>query len=159
MSKIIICGPSASGKDHFRKKLQGTGFIYAVPYTTRPKREDEIEGHDYHFVEEAEFQNAVYKGHMYLFSEFNGWYYGISNVQWKNSNLFVLSPNSISQIELTDRKECAVFYLDIPVLLRKERLLNRSDMPGDTIERRLKADEKDFKDFIDYDFRITKPFL
>jgi len=159
MSKIIICGPSASGKDHFRKKLQGSGFKYAVPYTTRPKRESEIEGIDYHFVEEAEFQNAVYKNHMYVYSNFNGWYYGISKIQWKDCNLFVLSPNSISQIEMIDRKECAVFYLDIPVLLRSERLLSRGDMPGDSIERRLKADEKDFKDFTDFDFRIQQPLL
>ena len=53
---------------------------------------------------------------------------------------------------MIDRKECAVFYLDIPVLLRSERLLSRGDMPGDSIERRLKADEKDFKDFTDFDF-------
>lgn len=159
MSKIIICGPSASGKDLFRKKMQSAGFNFAVPYTTRPKREDEIEGHDYHFVEEAEFQNAVYKNHMYLFSNFNGWYYGISNVQWRTCNLFVLSPHAISQIQLTDRKECSIFYLDIPVLTRSERLLSRGDMPGDSIDRRLKADEKDFKDFIDFDFKITQPFL
>jgi guanylate kinase len=80
-------------------------------------------------------------------------------VQWRTCNLFVLSPNAISQIQLTDRKECSIFYLDIPVLTRSERLLARGNMPGDTIDRRLKADEKDFKDFTDFDFRITQPFL
>ena len=158
MSKIIICGPSSSGKDHFRKTLQTSGFKYAVPYTSRPKRDGEVEGIDYHFVEEAEFKNAVYENHIYVYSCFNGWYYGISNVQWKLCNVFVLSPDSISKIPITDRKECSIIYLDISEETRRERLLKRGDMPGDSIERRFEADRKDFKDFKDFDFRITNLF-
>jgi len=30
-------------------------------------------------------------------------------------------------------------------------------MPGDTVQRRLEADDLDFKDFTDYDVRITNP--
>jgi hypothetical protein len=30
-------------------------------------------------------------------------------------------------------------------------------MPGDSLERRIQADEEDFKDFTNYDIRITNP--
>ena len=49
-----------------------------------------------------------------------------------------------------------LFRSNIPEEVRRERLLNRA-MPGDTLERRLIADWEDFKDFTDYDVRISNP--
>jgi guanylate kinase len=61
-------------------------------------------------------------------------------------------------LELTkdQRKGCFVVYLDIDRSIRESRLHNREDK-NDSIKRRLDADEIDFKDFGDYDLRITDP--
>ena len=48
-----------------------------------------------------------------------------------------------------------IIYLDIPKYIRVDRLADRN-MPGDTLTRRLEADELDFKDFTDYDLKITE---
>lgn len=157
MNKIILVGKAASGKDHLRKVLQGRGFTYGISYTTRPPREGEIGGHDYYFITEDEFKKKIDNGFWYEWIQFNGWYYGTSNDQFKRDcNLFIMTPKGISHIDPIDRKECTIIYLDISIGERTSRLLSRK-MPGDSLERRIEADEKDFADFTDYDIRIDNP--
>lgn len=51
----VIMGKSATGKDTIFNKLlrnKQLGLTKIVPYTTRPRRTGEIEGHEYHFVDE-----------------------------------------------------------------------------------------------------------
>ena len=51
----VIRGKSATGKDTIFNKLlrnKQLGLTKIVPYTTRPRRTGEIEGHEYHFVDE-----------------------------------------------------------------------------------------------------------
>lgn len=57
MNRIFyIMGKSSSGKDSIYKKLLAElGFDPLVIYTTRPMRENELEGREYHFVDKDEF--------------------------------------------------------------------------------------------------------
>lgn len=59
MGKLyVIIGKSASGKDTLAKKLLGDKSLKlspVVPYTTRPIREGETEGEDYHFCTLRQF--------------------------------------------------------------------------------------------------------
>lgn len=55
----LVMGKSASGKDTIFQKLredEKLGFQTIVPYTTRPKREGEKEGREYHFVSPETFR-------------------------------------------------------------------------------------------------------
>jgi guanylate kinase len=67
-----------------------------------------------------------------------------------------MTPGEFSNINKELRKECFVVYLDIDRVTRESRILGRQDK-NDSITRRLDADEVDFKDFKDYDLRITDP--
>lgn len=157
MNKIILVGKAASGKDHMRKIMESRGFIYGVSYTTRPKREGEVHGKDYFFLSKEEFQKKIEDDEWYEWITFNGWYYGTTKEQFHNTcNLFIMTPAGISHITEEDRKLCTIIYIDIPISIRKERLINRN-MPGDSLERRIEADEKDFKSFTDYDILINNP--
>ena len=68
-----------------------------------------------------------------------------------------MTPSGISKMDQKDRDESLIVYLDIVEPIRKHRLLLRRD--ADDVERRLKADESDFKDFKNFDERITDPFF
>ena len=59
MNKVILIGKSAAGKDHMRKVLEDRGFTYGISYTTRPPRANEIEGKDYFFMSNEEFQARI----------------------------------------------------------------------------------------------------
>lgn len=66
MGKLVyIMGKSSTGKDTIFKELlrdNRFGLKTIVSYTTRPIREGEREGVEYHFVDEAGFQEMKAKG-------------------------------------------------------------------------------------------------
>jgi hypothetical protein len=65
-----------------------------------------------------------------------------------------MTPAGLSHIKPEDRSSSFIIYTDIDMSTRITRLTNR-DMPGDSMDRRIKADEVDFASFNDYDLRIT----
>lgn len=155
-TRIILVGKGASGKDHLRKRFEKQGFSFACTYTTRPPRPDEKEGEDYYFIDDKSANDLIDGGNFYEYVIFNEWVYGRTKKQFWEHNLFIMTPGGISQITPEDRKKSFIIYMDIPMNVRKERLSKR-EMPGDSLERRIEADEIDFKDFVDYDLRITNP--
>ncbi len=66
MGKIVcLMGKSSTGKDTIYKRLlakEDLGLKRIVPYTTRPMREGEQEGVEYHFTDEAGFQKLKEAG-------------------------------------------------------------------------------------------------
>lgn len=154
MPRIILVGKAASGKDHLRKKYESRGFKYAVSYTTRQPRPGEIEGSDYFFISEEEFQAMIDRDEWYEWVSFNGWKYGTSREQFEEDDLFIMTPSGISHISEEERAKSLIMYLDVPEEKRRERLEARV-MPGDSVERRIIADNEDFRHFINYDIKIT----
>lgn len=149
--KIIIVGPGGSGKDFLRKKMVDRGFSYGVSFTSRPPRNGEIESIDYYF-RSLDFFEANQDLFLEL-QEFNGWKYGISKEEFKEKNLFILSPAGLKSLPDDLRKVSFIIYLNPEEETRVKRLRERND--ADNVERRLIADKKDFSCFLDYDIMIT----
>ena len=157
MNKIILVGKAASGKDHMRKILEGRGFSYGTSYTTRPPRDGEIDGEDYYFLTDEEFAEMDNEDQWYEYVNFNNWMYGTTNKQFlEDCNLFIMTPAGIDFIDPVERKNCTIIYLDIDLDIRRTRLMRRGDL-SDTIGRRIRADEKDFENFTDFDLIINNP--
>jgi len=155
ISRIILVGKGAAGKDHARKMLTNFGLTYDPSYTTRPARDNEDNGIDYNFISEEDFQGMDYLHEWYEFVKFNSWYYGTTNEQfYGGSDIFIMTPHGVSLIKPEDRKESLVIYFDIDATIRAQRMSERKGN-ADSIHRRLSADEKDFKDYIDFDIKIT----
>jgi len=73
----IVSGPSGVGKSTICKKLvQQTGAFLSVSLTTRPKSETEIDGEDYRFISEKEFQDKIANEHFLEYAKVFGNYYG-----------------------------------------------------------------------------------
>ena len=66
MNKIFyIMGKSASGKDNIYRRLLEDAELNLhelVLYTTRPKRQEEVEGREYFFVDDQKFQQLQAQG-------------------------------------------------------------------------------------------------
>ncbi len=149
--RIIIVGKGGSGKDYLRKQLVRAGFRYCVSHTSRPIRKGEIEGEDYYFVSPEYFHTVPF----YESVIFNNWHYGTSIDEFNNSDLFIMTPSGLSKMSPDDRKQSLVIYIDIEKDIRRKRLSDRRD--ADDVERRLKADDRDFENFCDFDHRIINP--
>lgn len=153
MNKLILCGPGAAGKDFIRKKFQKKGWKYGITYTTRPKRHDEIEGEDYHFILEAEFRQKIQEDFFVEFDLYRGWYYGTPITEWERCNLFTMTPSGIKQVKMNIGLDTTfVLYVNADLEIRRKRLSERKD--ADDPERRIKTDNEDFKNFTLFDFEI-----
>ena len=125
--------------------------------TTRPKRKNEVEGVNYYFKTLNQFESLDLLVSQDFFNDKGElWKYGILKEDFNNSQAFILTPGEVRQLTPEVRKNCFVVFLDIERSIRESRISNRQDH-NDSIKRRLDADEIDFKDFKDYDLKITDP--
>jgi guanylate kinase len=151
MKKIILCGKSCTGKTTLKQQLTTLGYKPGVSYTTRKKRDGEIEGIDYHFIEEHKFVSDIY-----LFLEWDhigDAYYGTSIEDFNNCDIFILTPKAIKNLSPKHRKDCLVVYLDAPLENRIQRAILRGDSYESIIDR-LPKDCHTFHEFHEFDLRV-----
>ena len=75
----MLSSPSGAGKTTITRRLvelEGDGVEISVSHTTRPKRPDEMDGRDYHFVDEAGFARLRERGAFLECAEVFGHWYG-----------------------------------------------------------------------------------
>ena len=77
---LALFGESSAGKDSIQHWLcQNQNMHGIVSHTTRPPREYEQDGREYHFLPTADdFIELFSKGKFLEISKFNDWYYGTS---------------------------------------------------------------------------------
>ncbi len=80
---IVISGPSGVGKDSVlqRMKERDLPFHFVVTATTRPRREGEVDGVDYHFMSSDEFAEMIEKGELLEYAIVYNDYKGIPKQQ------------------------------------------------------------------------------
>lgn len=158
--KMILTGPSGSGKDFLLRGLIKKELKYSPKFTTRPKRHLETDGIEYNFIDNQRFLDLQSSEQIKVFQKFiineETWYYGITKENFEKNQVFIMTPFEISQLSPEDRKNCFLVYLDIDIEIRRKRISKRNDN-NDSIDRRLEADKVDFADFKDYDLKITDP--
>ena len=163
--KLIVLGKSGSGKDFLMRKIVKKDLIVCIKATTRPQRKHEIQWVTYEFVADWTFKERIENDEFLCYQTFNvtpedrdpeTWYYGITKAEFERAQVFIMTPGEFSCIDTETRKNCFVVYLDIDRDIREDRILKRADK-NDSVKRRLDADEEDFKDFGDYDLRVTDP--
>jgi guanylate kinase len=80
---IVISGPSGVGKDTVVKRMRERGlpFHFVVTATSRPRRENEIDGVDYIFVSRDEFDRMIEQNELLEHAEVYGQQKGIPKAQ------------------------------------------------------------------------------
>ncbi|MBN1583868.1 MAG: guanylate kinase [Anaerolineae bacterium] len=84
---IVISGTSGAGKDSVIKALsarmetEGRPFHFVVTANTRPRREDEVDGVDYHFVSVKEFERMIAQDELLEYAVVYDQYKGVPKKQ------------------------------------------------------------------------------
>ncbi|MGC6566470.1 MAG: guanylate kinase [Akkermansiaceae bacterium] len=74
---LLVSGPSGSGKTTLCRRLADEDEAhYSISCTTRPPREGEINGVDYHFLTREEFSQRIDANELLEYAEVHGNYYG-----------------------------------------------------------------------------------
>lgn len=145
---VALVGASATGKSTVERILQEEyGFNRCISLTSRPKRDYEVDGVDYHFVTVEDFNNLRNEGLLVEETVFNNWHYGLTVSEVEEGGVVVIEPNGLRQIiERAGRENVFVVYLTYP---DKERLIRslvtRNDNNVDEVIRRYQADKKDMQ--------------
>lgn len=147
---MIYCliGQSASGKSTIERMLEEMGFPRIISYTTRPERGNEINGVDYHFIDDNTFQEMDKKGFFSEIATYRDWKYGLSlrGVNYlSNDYIAVVTIHGYNEIARAVGEENVIaIHINVDERDRLVRLANRGDNV-DEIIRRIHADREDFK--------------
>ena len=143
---IAYVGKSGAGKDYCMKRTAAYhNYHIIVSSTTRPKRDYETEGVDYHFLSEKEFAAARFLET----ASFNGWHYGTryEDLDPNKVNIGVFNPTGLKSLAAHDDIDLTIVYIKASDKTRLLRQLNREEEPNvHEIIRRFATDEADFQD-------------
>lgn len=169
---IAIVGQIASGKTTLAKFFESRGFERIVTYTTRPKRDGEKQGVDYHFLSADEFESLSKRGYFAEETSYEAKFghvrYGTSKESLETRDgvkkIVVLNPTGVMTLKDAGY-DIFVVYLDTPQETLMKRALRRGDSPSE-IGRRIADDTRLFRRFEnsavsgDYiDLRVESPEL
>jgi guanylate kinase len=80
---VVISGPSGVGKDTIIERLlkMDSNLRYSVSFTTRPKRDYEVDGVHYSFVTKPKFEELIGRAELLEWAEYNAFLYGTSRTR------------------------------------------------------------------------------
>lgn len=141
---LILLGPSASGKTESAKiMINRYPISRVVTCTTRPKRINEIDGFDYHFLSQDEFNQKAQERYFAETAVYNGYSYGTPLNEINDDKLIILEPQGLKSFLNLNMKSIVAIYLKTNESCRIERMQARKDKPED-IKRRIESDRIDF---------------
>ena len=163
MGKIVcLMGKSSTGKDTIYKELRNRGelpFRTVVPYTTRPIRDGEREGVEYHFTDEAGFQRLLQEGKIIEHRAYNTvhglWRYFTVNdgsIQLEEANYLIIGTLESYQAFRKYYGDEAILpvYVVLDDGVRLQRALDREKKQEhpkyEEMCRRFLADSEDFSE-------------
>ena len=158
---LVLCGASGTGKDTLMKRLvEKYDYRRLVTYTTREKREGEVNGIDYHFVSPQTFHELCAKDFFAETTSYdvaNGeiWEYGTAVKDIKDDTIVILNPHGLKELKKDKSLNIIAFHLFASYGEIWNRLRGRGDH-SDEAARRMETDKKDFEDINEYvDFSIN----
>ena len=165
---LVLSSPSGAGKTTISKKIQQKypSFKISVSHTTRKPRPNEVDGVDYHFVDEKKFKDLVNDNQFYEFAEIFGNYYGtskksIKDLQEKNySILFDIDWQGTQQLaKFKDLDLLKVFILPPNKNELENRLSLRNQDKEEVVKQRLRHYSDDILHWHDYDYVVINDNL
>lgn len=145
---IIVSGPSGSGKSTLiRRALNvfGPELRHSVSATTRPRREGEIDGVDYHFWTKQRFQEGIATREFLEYATVFGKYdYGTPRTEVESHRLRGIGVVLDIDVQGADqlRRTCPdgfFIFLETPAGEYERRLRDRGTDSEEAIQRRLES--------------------
>jgi len=150
---FIFSAPSGSGKTTIVQNLlkKDLDLEFSISATSRPKRENEIDGQDYYFLSSDDFKNKINKEEFVEWEEvYENRFYGTlkSEVQriWSEGKHVIFDVDVVGGLNIKNQfkeKALSIFVMPPSIEELEKRLILRSTDSKEDIETRLnKASEE-----------------
>ena len=141
-----MSAPSGAGKTTIVKALLAKypSMLFSVSATTRPRRETEVEGRDYFFLQRRDFERRIAAGELVEWEEIYGNLYGTLKSEVEKAlttgrtMLFDIDVKGGLSIKRMYADDSVIVFIKPPnIAVLRDRLLNRKTEDEATFKRRM----------------------
>lgn len=160
---LILSAPSGTGKTTLANKLisRDHHISLSISYTTRKRREKEIDGKHYYFIDSKQFQKKIDNDEFMEYAEIFGQFYGTPKIEVLNKLeegmdlLFDIDWQGHRQLSAIARRDVSSVFLLPPS--KKElvqRLQLRNQDKSDIVQQRMERSDEEISHWHEYDYVI-----
>ncbi|WP_311492427.1 guanylate kinase [uncultured Anaerococcus sp.] len=164
---LVISGPSGVGKGTVLHDLMNTqtNLVYSVSATTRKKRDGEIEGVSYFYLNHDEFERMIAEDKFLEYAHVHNNYYGTPKefVEKKinEGKIVILEIDVQGALNIKKNTDNGVFIFLAPPSLKelKKRIVGRGTETDEDIKIRMNNAKKELQHIKDYDYIVINDHL
>lgn len=165
---LVLSSPSGAGKTTIAQRLlkADKNVRMSVSVTTRPQRENELPGKDYHFVNTKTFQQMQKNGELLEYATVFGHFYGTPREKVEellaggNDIVFDIDWQGAQQITEKARDDVVKIFILPPSTKELERRLkNRAQDSEDVVATRMKNSTSEITHWAEYDYVLINQTL
>jgi guanylate kinase len=166
---IILSSPSGAGKSTLTQRLRDwdPSLSFSVSATTRTPRDGEVDGREYHFMSQAEFQRQVADGGMLEHAHVFGNFYGSPRgpveaaINQGNDVLFDIDWQGAQQIQNSALGQHTLSIFILPPSIRElhRRLVTRGQDSDEVIAKRMRKSWDEISHWAEYDYVLVNDDL
>ncbi len=158
----IVSAPSGAGKTSLVHAIVNNlpDVVVSVSHTTREMRQGEVDGKDYHFVDDAQFQQMVDKGDFLEHANVFGNHYGTSRQHIQEQLLsgkdvvLEIDWQGARQIRQLMSDSKSIYILPPSIQTLTDRLKGRDQDSDEVIESRMREAVSEMTHYGEFDYIV-----
>ena len=161
---LVLSSPSGAGKTSISRRLLETEdeLTMSVSATTRPRRPGEVDGVDYHFIDQTDFQLMINRGEFLEYAKVFDNYYGTPRgpvdavLSGGKDVLFDIDWQGTQQVADAARDDLvSVFILPPSTHELERRLMGRAQDSAEVVAQRMSKAADEISHYREYDYIIV----
>ncbi len=166
---LILSSPSGAGKTTLTKRLREKfpALRFSVSHTTRPPRQNEVDGRDYHFIKRADFDELVRKEAFVEWAHVHDNCYGTSRAEIERARsepgcagmIFDIDYQGARQIRAKEPEAVSVFVLPPSMIELEKRLKGRASETDEVVRKRFAVAHVEIEHYGLFDYLVVNDDL